>query len=480
MNTLLHAIAEHAECTPQKTAVLCGETAYSYAELWSCIRRAATWFRAHAAAGDRVLLNADKSFAYICCYFGAHLAGNTNVVCDPAVTGAYMAALCERLNPALALGWGSTAPWPCPTHPWPAWEELEEYAGDFPAPDTIGDLMFTTGTTGQPKGVPLTQGNLFAAASHINAFIGNTAEDVEMVALPLCHSFGMGRVRCQMLAGGTIIPVPNFGNERLLLESLRNQHVTGVSFVPAAWMYLKSQCGEEFLQAAQGLRYIEIGSAALPLAEKRFLADSLPNTRICMHYGLTEASRSAFMEFHADAAHLDTAGKASPGTEIRIYKDGVQQTTEPGEVCVRGPHVFHGYLGEEQPAFVDGFFRTGDMGRLDEEGYLHLTGRIKELINSGGKKVSPQEVEELLNQHPDIAECACVGLPDEHGVLGEIVAAFVVPAPGVQRVKLMSVRRFLQGKLEEYKMPMKVFMTESLPKTASGKLQRLKLIPSAT
>lgn len=479
MSTLLHALAAHAERTPQKTAVICGDTEHSYAALWSGIRRAATWVRQHAATGEKVLLNADKSFSYICCYFGTHLAGNTNVVCDPLITAAHINSLCERLHPALALGWHGRAEWNCPVHEWPDWVSLPEGAADFPAPDTIGDLMFTTGTTGQPKGVPLTQGNLYAAAGHINAFIGNTAEDVEMVALPLCHSFGMGRVRCQLLAGGTIIPLPNFGNEKLLLDTLRERHVTGFSFVPAAWMFLKGQCGEEFLQAARELRYIEIGSAAMPVAEKQFLADHLPQTRICMHYGLTEASRSAFMEFHADAAHLDTAGKASPGTEIRIYKDGMQQATEPGEVCVRGPHVFRGYLGEEQPTFIDGFFRTGDMGRLDAEGYLHLTGRIKELINSGGKKISPQEVEDLLNQHPDIAECACVGLPDEHGVLGEIVTAFVVPVPGVQRVKLMSVRRFLQGKLEDYKIPMKIIMTEALPKTASGKLQRLKLLSPA-
>lgn len=480
MSTLLHALAAHAERTPQKTAVICGDTAHRYAELWSGIRRAATWFRTHTATGEKVLLNADKSFSYICCYFGAHLAGNVNVVCDTQVTTAHINNLCAHLHPALALGWHRHAEWNCPVHEWPEWANLKESDTDFPSPDTIGDLMFTTGTTGQPKGVPLTQGNLYAAASHINAFIGNTAEDVEMVALPLCHSFGMGRVRCQLLAGGTIIPLPHFADAPLLLSTLQERHVTGFSFVPAAWMFLKSQCSEEFLQAAQGLHYIEIGSAAMPLAEKRFLADSLPHTRICMHYGLTEASRSAFMEFHTDAAHLDTAGKAAPGTEIRIYKDGVQQATEAGEVCVRGPHVFHGYLDEEQPAFIDGFFRTGDMGRLDEEGYLHLTGRIKELINSGGKKISPQEVEDVLNQHPDITECACVGLPDEHGVLGEIVAAFVVPAPGVQRVKLMSVRRFLQGKLEEYKMPMKVIMTDTLPKTASGKLQRLKLLSPAT
>lgn len=479
MSTLLQAIADHARRTPQKTALRYDDTAHSYAELWGGIRRAAAWFSAHAESGDKILLNADKSFSYICSYFGAHLAGLVNVVCEPTVTDDHVAALCERLHPAFALGWGVETVWPCPVYSWSVWEHAAEYEGGFPTADTVADLMFTTGTTGQPKGVPLTQGNLYAAARHINAFIGNTADDVEMVALPLCHSFGMGRVRCQLLAGGTIIPLSNFGNTRRLLDTLQQRKVTGFSFVPAAWMYLKTQCGESFLQAAQGLHYIEIGSAALPLAEKRFLAERLPATRICMHYGLTEASRTAFMEFHADAAHLDTAGKASPGTEIRIYKDNVQQNTEPGEVCVRGPHVFHGYLGEEQPAFIDGFFRTGDMGRLDEEGYLHLTGRIKELINSGGKKISPQEVEDCLNQHPDIAECACVGMPDEHGLLGEIVVAFVVPAPGVQRVKLMSVRRFLQGKLEDYKMPMKVFMTESLPKTASGKLQRLKLLSTA-
>lgn len=448
-----------------------------YATLWGRVLRAAAWFRAQCSPGAYVLLCAEKVADYVCCYFGAHVAGMVNVVVDPAATRAHVADLCARLQPQLAVGWGGgSADTPCQVCDWPRWQDLPEGAADMPEPSAVADLMFTTGTTGEPKGVPLTLGNLAAAAGNINAFVRNTADDVELVALPLCHSFGMGRVRCQLLAGGTVVTAPNFGNERLLLELMREYRVTGFSFVPAAWMYLKGQCCEEFLAAAQGLRYIEIGSAAMPVEEKRHLADNLPHVRICMHYGLTEASRSAFMEFHDDAARLESAGKASPNTEIRVYDGHDLLPCGEGEVCVHGAHVFRGYLGQAEPEFVEGFFRTGDMGRLEADGYLYLTGRIKELINSGGKKISPQEVEELLNTHPDIHECACVGLPDEHGVLGEVVAAFVVPAPGVARIKLMAVRRFLQGKLEDYKLPMKVVMVECLPKTASGKLRRRKLL----
>lgn len=481
MHTILEAVAEHALKNPCKTALCMGDAVCDYATLWERICRAATWFRVQCSPGSYVMLRAEKTVDFVCCYFGAHMAGMVNVVVDPAATLTHVTNLGARLNPQLAVGWDEdSADWPCSVHSWPVWWGLPKASCNMPEPSAVADLMFTTGTTGEPKGVPLTLGNLCAAASNINHFVRNTADDVELVALPLCHSFGMGRVRCQLLAGGTVVTAPNFGNERLLLELLKKHRVTGFAFVPAAWMYLKGQCGNDFLAAANQLSYIEIGSASMPLEEKRYLAGALPNVRICMHYGLTEASRSAFMEFHDDAAHLESAGKASPNTEIRVYDGHALLCCGEGEVCVRGAHVFGGYLGEGGSVFVEGFFRTGDMGRLDENGYLYLTGRIKELINSGGKKISPQEVEEELNLHPDVQECACVGLPDEHGVLGEVVAAFVVPAPGVERIKLMAVRRFLQGKLEDYKLPMKVVMVENLPKTSSGKLQRRKLLEQHT
>lgn len=477
MLSIERAISEHAAAAPHRQALVMGGAECDYAGLWQMVNRAAAWFSRNCSPGDYVLLNAEKSLQYVACYFGAHMAGLVNVVMDPGTAPAQIEAVCARIHPRLAVGWQSRRAWPCPVYDWAQVEmpgAVQPCA--FPPAEAVADLMFTTGTTGEPKGVPLTIGNLAAAARNINSFIGNTGDDVELVALPLCHSFGMGRIRCQLLAGGTVVTVPNFGNERLLLETMQAQGVTGFAFVPAAWMYLKGQCGGAFWEAAQKLRYIEIGSAALPVQEKRLLAERLPRTRICMHYGLTEASRSAFMEFHADASRLESSGKASPDTEIRILSGNALLQAGEGEVCVRGDHVFNGYLGNDSSPFVEGFFRTGDMGRLDESGYLYLTGRIKELINTGGKKVSPQEVEELLCNHPDVCECACAGVPDEHGLLGEVVTAFIVPRPGVERIKLMAVRRFLQGKLEVYKLPMKVVMVNSLPKTESGKLQRRKLL----
>lgn len=352
----------------------------------------------------------------------------------------------------------------------------QEAPCDFPAASAVADYMFTTGTTGGAKCVPLTQGNILASATNINTFIGNGAADRELVALPLCHSFGMGRVRCQLLAGGTSIIIPNFANERKVLKTLQAGGITGFAMVPAAWLYLKNLCAKKLAEAGSGLKYIEFGSAALPVEEKLLLMKLFPNTRLCMHYGLTEASRSAFIEFHAERDHLDTVGRPSPNTDISIFSENgkLRPCGAEGEVCIKGTHVTPGYLNQAREASFHGdYFRTGDCGYLDGDGYLHLSGRLKEIINVGGKKVSPDEVDSKLVLFPGIRECACTAAPDPDGVLGEVVKAHIVLLEGMEPPSDEELRHFLHGKLEAHKIPrLFCFRDEPLPRTASGKLQR--------
>ena len=216
----------------------------------------------------------------------------------------------------------------------------------------------------------------------------------------------------------------------------------------------------------------------MPVEDKELLMSLLPHTRICMHYGSTEASRSAFMEFHTCKDNLTTAGLASPNCEIRIFSpQGMELPRgEEGEVCVRGEHVTCSYWNEPPERFAEdfyhGFFRTGDSGIQDEQGYLYLKSRIKEIINVGGKKVAPMEVEEALNKIPGIKESACIGIPDPDGIFGEVVKAFIVSDQALTDDEIINQ---LRPQLEAYKLPVVLERIAAIPKTSSGKIQRLRL-----
>lgn len=347
-----------------------------------------------------------------------------------------------------------------------------------PEQSQVADILFTTGTTGAPKGVALSYNNLSAAARNINAFIGNTSSDVELLALPVSHSFGLGRLRCSLSKGATVVMLGTFANVKKFFKEMARCQVTMFAMVPASWGFIKKMSGKYIGKFADQLKFIEIGSSFMPVDDKEQLMSLLPNTRICMHYGSTEASRSAFMEFHTYKDNLLSIGKASPNVEIKIFtSQGTPAALgEEGEVCVKGEHVTCSYWNETPERFAsdfyDGYFRTGDCGTMDAEGNIYLKSRIKEMINVGGKKVSPMEVEDILNTIPGIKESACIGIPDPGIVLGEVVKAFIVADDNLSDEEIMQQ---LRPQLEVYKLPVEIERINAIPKTGSGKIQRLSL-----
>lgn len=465
---------------PEKIAVIdasTGETT-SYSCLREGIARVASWYREKGLKrGDRVLLSASKETGFLPAYFGAHIAGLITVPVDPEANPERLRLIIETAAPSMVIGnlrhgdgIGMTG-----------FDEVgkggtADSSQTFPVTDSVSDILFTTGTTGRPKGVTLSAGNEAAAAENINAFIGNGPDDIELVALPISHSFGLGRVRCVLSKGGTLVLLGSFASMKKFYKAIEDYRVTGFGMVPASWAYISKMSGDRIGRYSDQLKYIEIGSAPMPHDEKERLMRLLPETRICMHYGLTEASRSAFISFHDDAAHLDTAGKASPNVEIAIFSDAGEMldADAEGEVCVRGNHVCCDYWGmsveDFRKDFFGDWFRTGDWGSLSVDGWLSLKGRNKEMINVGGKKVNPVEVEEKLFSYPGIADCACISAPDP--VMGEVVKACVVEtSPTVDA----DIKSFLSGMLENYKVPVFIERVNEIPRTSSGKIQRLKL-----
>ena len=479
MKTIEEQIFEHVQSTPDKIALISGEIEVSYGQFWNyCLKAAASIKENYnLQKGDRVILSAAGNIEFAYVYFGVHIAGGICVPIDPDTNQTRFDYIVKSTTPICVIGTLHNVK--MDTIPFEDVINCNDKV-EFVSPnkDQIADILFTTGTTGAPKGVALSYLNHAAAARNINEFIGNTSDDVELLALPVSHSFGLGRLRCSLSIGATVVMLGSFANVKKFFGEIKRCNVTIFGMVPASWGFIKKMSGKYIGKFANQLKFIEIGSSFMPIEDKQLLMELLPNTRICMHYGSTEASRSAFMEFHSYKDNLLTAGHASPHTDIKLFStDGkVLPLGEEGEVCVKGEHVTCSYWNETPERFAsdffDGYFRTGDCATMDSEGNIYLKSRIKEMINVGGKKVSPMEVEDILNKIPGIKESACIGIPDPGIVLGEVVKAFIVADDSLTDNEIMEQ---LKSQLEVYKLPIEIERIAEIPKTSSGKIQRLKL-----
>lgn len=479
MKTIEEQIFDHVQNIPDKVALISGDTEITYSQLWDYCLCAAEKLKQdyHLKKGDRVILSAAGNIEFVYAYFGVHIAGGICVPIDPDTNQTRFEYIEKSTTPVCVMGLlhnvkKETIPFSDVVN------GISKATYIAPEQSQVADILFTTGTTGAPKGVALSYNNLSAAARNINAFIGNTSSDVELLALPVSHSFGLGRLRCTLSKGATVVMLGTFANVKKFFKEMARCQVTMFAMVPASWGYIKKMSGKYIGKFADQLKFIEIGSSFMPVDDKELLMSLLPDTRICMHYGSTEASRSAFMEFHTYKDNLLSIGKASPNVEIKIFtSQGTPAALgEEGEVCVKGEHVTCSYWNETPERFAsdfyDGYFRTGDCGTMDAEGNIYLKSRIKEMINVGGKKVSPMEVEDILNTIPGIKESACIGIPDPGIVLGEVVKAFIVADDNLSNEEIMQQ---LRPQLEVYKLPVEIERINTIPKTGSGKIQRLSL-----
>lgn len=468
---ILSALWQHAEETPDKVALVWNDQPVTYAELRSSVRRAAAYLLAKGVkTGDRLGISAKKGLEFVYAYLGGQLLGATNVVLDPEANEKRLEYIKSITKPALIVDCAGLDI---------GVAEFDESALPASLDDqAAAEIVFTTGTTGAAKGVVLSHANIFGSASNINSFIGNGSEEVEILGLPLCHSFGLGRFRCTLLKGATLVVLPNFANVKAFFMAIERYHATGFGMVPAIWAYVRKISGTRISKYASQIKYIEIGSAAMPLDQKKELCEIFPTTRICHHYGLTEASRATFMEYHECIDDLTTIGReASDQVSIKIFNEkGVEVPVgEPGEMCVKGNMVMKGYFKPEEnlTAYFGEYFRTGDAGRRAENGNLYLVSRMKELINVGGKKVSPVEVEDAVFEFGGVEDCGCVGIPDPDGILGEVVKLYVQKANCTRSFE--EIADYLAGKLEPYARPVAYEWIDAIPKTSSGKKQRLQL-----
>lgn len=349
-----------------------------------------------------------------------------------------------------------------------------------PEPGDVALILHTSGTTSRPKIVPLLQSNVAASAHNIMKSLELTPADRCMNVMPLFHIHGLvAAVSASLAAGGSIWCTPGF-NALAFFGQLADCKPTWYTAVPTMHQAILSRASRnrEIIEAAK-LRFLRSSSASLPgpvMAELEKTFDA----PVVEGYGMTEAAHQMCSNPLGRGTQKPGAVGVAAGPEVRIAdetEDRLVADSATGEVVISGPNVTPGYEGNPEANAKNFFeaegkrwFRTGDQGTFDADRYLHLTGRLKEIINRGGEKVSPLEVDAILLEHPEIAQVVTFALP--HPKLGEEVAAAVVLTDGSAMTD-RDVREFAAGRLADFKVPRKVVIVEELPKGATGKIQRI-------
>jgi acyl-CoA synthetase (AMP-forming)/AMP-acid ligase II len=350
-------------------------------------------------------------------------------------------------------------------------------AAGLAEPEDTALLLHTSGTTSRPKLVPLSHANLAASAKHIGETLALTADDRCLNIMPLFHIHGLiAAVRSSLAAGASVFCTPGF-NALRFFQWLDEAHPTWYTSVPTMHQAILARAprNPESVAAAR-LRFIRSSSSSLPAPVMAELEETF-RCPVIEAYGMTEAAHQmASNRLPPGQRKAGSVGMAA-GPEVAIMAvDGkLLGPGEIGEIVIRGPNVTAGY--EKNPdaneaAFAHGWFHTGDQGVLDEDLYLRISGRLKEIINRGGEKISPREVDDVLMDHPAVAQVVTFAMP--HDKLGEDVAAAIVLREGSSASE-GEIRSFASERLADFKVPRKVLILDEIPKGATGKLQRIGL-----
>lgn len=342
----------------------------------------------------------------------------------------------------------------------------------------MSEVIFTTGTTGNPKGVLLSHLTVIKTAKNINRFTEIKSSDIEMHMMPISHSFGLARLRCCILKGCTLVLHDGFGNLMKFFNSIEKYKGTVISTVPAGILFVKKLAEEKLKNYSSQIKMVELGSSPMTAQSKIELTQLLPNTNICMHYGLTEASRSTFINFKKEYKFINSVGKANKGTKIVVIdkNDKICPKNQSGEICITGSNLFSDYLFTDiKPKYYKKYFKTGDYGYLDDNDYLFFQARKDDMMNISGKKVSPIEVEKYIAQVPFVVDVACIEAKNNRTGLAEIKAFIVLSKKIIIDDWESEIKKYLKNKVEYYKIPSNIVNIDSIPKSQNGKILRIKL-----
>lgn len=498
---------QSAARSPSKTALVAGGRRIDYATLEREAAHVATGLIALGfERGDRAVVFMDNSWEAVVSIFGVLKAGGVfspvnastkadklayilgNCRASTVLTQSKLAAVAREAiaaspsititvianAPDQAVGAGATAFEALLTGP--MGERPERSVG---IEIDLAMLVYTSGSTGFPKGVMMTHQNVVAAATSITTYLENTAEDIILNALPISFDYGLYQVLMALKLGATLILEKSFTFPAAIFKRITEEGVTGFPLVPtmaAIVLQMRDLKPGDY----PTLRYLTNTAAALPPAHIQRLRELFPSARVFSMYGLTECKRCTWLPPAELDRRAGSVGIAIPGTEAYVVDDTGAKVgpEEVGELVIRGPHVMKGYWENEEatakalrtgPYPWEKVLYTGDLFRTDAEGFLYFVGRKDDIIKTKGEKVSPKEVENVLYQLAGIREAAIIGVPDP--ILGEALRAVIALEPG-SSVTEADIARHCARNLEDFMVPRQFDFRDELPKTDTGKISR--------
>jgi acyl-CoA synthetase (AMP-forming)/AMP-acid ligase II len=475
-----------AAMSPERPALLFGDEVTTYAQLRARIARLASQLMSRGVSpGDRVAYLGPNHPAFVETMFATHLLGAVFVPLNFRLAGPeidYMLRHSGATALVHAPGSAFSVRPRTVVEVGDAYETWLEAAGepaaiDVPVePDDVAFILYTSGTTGRPKGAVLTHSNVVWNCYNLLVGVDVAGDEVTLIGAPLFHVAALNQCLLPtFLKGGRSVIMPSWDADAAfdLIDRHRVTWMFGVSAMFAGLAQSPRWPGADL----SSLRSVMSGGASVP--EALIQAYQRRGLTFCQGYGMTETAPGAtFLEARESTAHVGSAGLPVFFADVRCVRPDLTDAPpdEPGEVLVRGPNVTPGYWDDPQAtrdAFAEGgWFRSGDIARVDADGHYHIVDRVKDMYISGGENVYPAEVESVLFEHPAIAEAAVVGVPDPKW--GEVGRAFVVPLPDTA-LDPESVRAFLAPRLAKYKIPTYVEVVPVLPRTGSGKVRKADL-----
>jgi len=494
--SLLHdLLVDSARRRPHHVAIVCGGASIDYGAL---VRRATglacALVEGGVERGDRVVIFAENSIDTVIAFWAALVANAVPVILHPQTMPAKLAyvladsdaralvvdshlapAVPESPRPQVVIEIG-TAPW------------ADALARHDAAPARrcldidLAALIYTSGSTGEPKGVMLTHRNMLAANASISEYLGIREDDVILCALPLAFDYGLYQMIMAIAAGARVVLARSFAFPSDVLKLVSRERVTGFPGVPtmfATMLAMKSIASFDL----SSVRYVSNTAAALPARHIHALRELFPRAQLFSMYGLTECKRCTYLPPDQLDRRPDSVGIAIPNTELWIV-DEHDRRLGPGEVgqlVIRGATVMCGYWNKPEATATklragvlpgERVLYTGDLCRLDDEGYLYFVARMDDVIKSRGEKVPPKAVEAALLDIAGIREAAVLGVPDE--LLGHAIKAFVVLEPDAT-LDAAAIQRECRARLESFMVPSEIVLRDALPKSDNGKIQKTEL-----
>lgn len=469
----------HGKHLSDKTALITDSSKVTYGELRKKILSYAAQLSEYGVKnGDRVILAADYSERFVSVYFAVHWLGAVSIVVDRNATELSLSPLLQGLLPELIIlnhsdSGGKT---------YEIFQDTDGSCskGTFTA-SAWADILYTTGTTGTPKGVILSHKNEVAGAC--NVINGGEMEqnDRNLLTMPLHHAFGLTTLRAVLYKGSTAILQDGIASLKKMNQNIRKNRCNSLYLVPAALRILYFQTRQRLDLLLGTLDKIEFCTSPLDKKMRLVLSEQLKGIRLYNSYGATESARTVYMRLDQNTDKLDAIGQAVQNVSVHIVDEAHQVIVSSrnciGHLAICGDMNMVGYFNDNQATeqvLEDGIFYSEDLGYMDEDGYIYLAGRNNDVMNIGGEKVSPLEIENTALDYEGVSECACIGVEDPEGVRGHVPVLFVVET-GNQRFSDSVLKEYLGKYLEHYKMPYRIIEVKEIPKNYVGKIDRKRL-----